>query len=76
MKKITVVVHDSTGCIFDIQIPLDITADELIAGLHSGLHHPGEFPCAIRSENPIAYLTGDRPLELYDLRNGTELFFY
>lgn len=76
MKGITVIVHDITGCDVDLKIPLNITGRELISALHNGLHHTGACPVAIRAENPFAYITGDRMLNLYDLRNGTELFFY
>lgn len=76
MESIAIIVHDITGCDVDLRIPLGITGQELINALHEGLHHPGTCPSAIRSENPFAYITGERMLALYELRNGTELFFY
>lgn len=76
MDKVTVVVHDITGQVYDMEIPLDITAADLIAGLHAGLKHPGPCPASMRSDNPIAFLTGDRLLSGYGLRDGSNLYFY
>ena len=76
MDRITVIVNDITGCVYDIEVPVDISAKELIAGLHKGLDHPGSCPKAMRSENPVAFLTGERLLHEYGLRDGSVLHFY
>ena len=76
MNRITVIVHDITGCVYDIETPIDISARELIQGLYVGLNHSGSCPNAIRSDNPIAFLTGDRLLSDYCLRDGSNLYFY
>lgn len=76
MNSVTLIVHDITGCVYDIETPLNITAKELIQGLHEGLKHTGKCPRAIRSDNPIAFLTGDRLLSSYRLRDGSNLYFY
>ena len=76
MERITIIVHDITGCDYDIETPLDITARELIRGLHDGLGHSGPCPKAMRCENPVAFLTGDRLLSSYALREGSRLYFY
>ena len=76
MQRITIVVNDITGCTYDIETPIDISAQELISGLHKGLNHAGSLPKAIRSENPLAFLYGDRLLSDYGLRDGTTIYFY
>lgn len=59
----------------DIDIPLDITANELITGLNSGFSldmDTGDLSlCFLRTENPVAFLRGNKTLAEYGLRNGT-----
>ncbi len=59
----------------DLEIPLDITANELVNGLNeafyldinvSDINH-----CYLKTENPIALLKGNRTLGEYGLRNGS-----
>ena len=76
MERITVIVHDGTDKVYDIEVPLDISARELIVALHSALHHAGACPAAIRCENPIAFLAGDRLLGQFNLRDGSNIYFY
>ena len=62
----------------DIEIPLNITANELIYGLNNAfklgidMHNPGE--CYLRLENPTALLRGDTLLEEFGIRNGATLY--
>jgi uncharacterized ubiquitin-like protein YukD len=57
----------------DLEIPLDITVNELIVALNSafnlGISNPSES--CLKIENPIALMKGDRVLRDYKLRNGT-----
>lgn len=76
MERITIIVHDITGCAYDVEVPLDITASELIFGLHTGLNHAGECPAALRCENPTAFLTGEKTLSLFGLRDGSNIYYY
>lgn len=61
----------------DVDIPLDITANDLIVGLNLGyelgMDTSDLSKCFLRSENPIALLKGNRTLREYGLRNGTTL---
>ena len=63
----------------DIEVPVNISASELIYALNQGFHlginmdDPAE--CYLRTENPIALIRGDEILENYGLRNGTILYF-
>lgn len=63
----------------DLEIPLDITANELLYGLNQGLHlgiHMEDLEqCYLSTENPIVLLQGDTLLSEYGLHNGTKIFF-
>ena len=60
---------------FDIEVPLDITAEELLNGLNSGLrlgldlNNPAQN--YLISENPIALIKGQTLLKDFHLHNGT-----
>lgn len=57
----------------DIDIPLDITANELIIGLDNafnlGMTNIEEY--CLKIENPIALVKGNRTLRDFGFRNGT-----
>lgn len=63
--------------VFDIEIPLNITANELIYGLKQAFNlainmdNPDE--CFLRMENPIGILHGDTLLSEYGIRNGSTI---
>ncbi|HPD01342.1 MAG: hypothetical protein GX383_05645 [Clostridium sp.] len=77
MDSVVIVVHiHRTGEKVDVQIPLDITANELAVALNQafdlGINTEGDMAdCYLKSENPIALLKGDKTLREYGLRNGT-----
>lgn len=64
---------------FDIEVPLDISADELIKALNSayslGIETTNPRNCYIQAENPIALLKGNRMLKEFGIRNGSILRF-
>jgi len=64
---------------FDLEVPLQITANELILGLIKGLDLPMNADdvsaCYLKTENPIALLRGNRLLSEFGLRNGTVVNF-
>ena len=64
---------------FDIEVPLDITANELIYGLKNSFKLPIDMDdpgqCYMRAENPIALIRGEATLESLGLRNGSVVFF-
>lgn len=71
--------NENTGFKEEIEIPLFITANDLIYALNSAYDlkisngESGEhYLC---SENPIAFLRGNKKLEEYGLRNGTIIVF-
>jgi uncharacterized ubiquitin-like protein YukD len=59
----------------DIEIPLDITATELVIGLNSaydlGIDTTDIKNCYMKAENPIALLRGNKTLAQYGIRNGS-----
>lgn len=63
----------------DLEIPLDITANELIVGLNTGLslglNTDNLFQCSLSAENPIVLLKGNRTLREFGLRDGTVIHF-
>jgi len=63
----------------DIDIPLNITANELIIGLNQGfvlgMDTRDLSQCYLKTENPIAFLKGNKTLAEYELRNGTVINF-
>ncbi len=60
---------------FDVDIPLDITASELIIALTKAFDLDIDIgdlsSCYLKTENPIAFLRGNKTLTEYGLRNGT-----
>lgn len=68
-----------TGEECDLEIPLTITANELIyalnTGMHLGIHLEEVSQCYLTSENPIALLKGNQLLKDYGLHDGTKIIF-
>lgn len=71
--------REKTGENFDIEIPLHITANELIhalnKGLNLGINLADVSQCYLKTENPIALLKGDITLEEFGLHDGTKICF-
>ena len=59
----------------DVDLPLNITANEAIIGLNQafglGMDTSDLSRCFLRTENPIALLKANRTLEEFGLRDGT-----
>lgn len=75
-NRIVVVLYlHKKGYKMDLDIPLDITVNELIIGLNEGLKLGMDTSdlskCHLKTENPIAFLKGNKTLDEYGLRNGT-----
>ncbi len=64
---------------FDLEIPLDISAYELVVALNSAfnlnINVSNNRECYLKSKNPIALLRGDKTLLQYGIRNGTQISF-
>lgn len=63
----------------DLEIPLFITANELVISLNSAYNLQIDVSdiknCYLKSENPIALLRGNKALGEYGLRNGSIINF-
>lgn len=63
----------------EIEIPLDITANDLALALNQtfflGMNTNDIFSCYLVSENPIAFLRGNKTLEEFGVRNGTQIIY-
>lgn len=64
---------------YDIEVPLQITVNELLHSLNQGLNLGIDLTdmsqCYLISENPIALLKGDTLLEEYGIHDGTKICF-
>lgn len=63
----------------DLEIPLDISANELVNGLNIayglGIDVSDMKNCYLKAENPIALLKGNRLLSELGVRNGTTIYY-
>lgn len=79
MSNTAIMIFENNNEAFDIEVPLDITANELLYGLNQGLHLGMNLEdakqCYLCSENPIALLKGNTPLSDYGLHDGTRICF-
>ena len=59
----------------DLEIPLNITANELVIALNTaydlGIDTANIKNCYLKAENPIALLRGNKTLSEYGIRNGS-----
>lgn len=63
----------------DLEIPLDISANELVSALNEAYELKIDISniknCYLKAENPIALLRGDKTLSEFGVRNGTAVYF-
>lgn len=63
----------------DLEVPLDISANELVIGLNTaydlGIDVSDVKNCYLKAENPIALLKGNKLLSEFGVRNGTVINF-
>ena len=59
----------------DLEVPLDISANELVIALNTayelGIDVSDVKNCFLKAENPIALLKGNKLLSDFGVRNGT-----
>lgn len=64
---------------FDIEIPLYISANELVVALDVafdlGIDVTDIKNCYLQAENPIALLKGEKTLADYGIRSGSVIYF-
>lgn len=63
----------------DLEIPLDITANDLVNGLNTafdlGIDTADVKNCYLKAENPIALLRGNKTLKEFGIRNGSVVYY-
>ena len=63
----------------DLDVPLNITANELVVALNSaydlGIDTSSIKNRYLKSENPIALLKGNKTLAEFGVRNGTIIYY-
>ncbi len=63
----------------DLEIPLDITANDLVNALNTaydlGIDTSNIKNCYLKAENPITLLKGNKTLSEFGVRNGTVINF-
>lgn len=63
----------------DLEVPLFITANELVMALNSAYDLQIDTSdiknCYLKAENPIALLRGNKTLEEFGVRNGTVIYY-
>ena len=78
-KVIIVFNNGKLNTTVDIEVPLDITATELVVGLNTaydlGIDTSNIKNCYLKAENPIALLRGNKTLAQYGIRNGSVIFY-
>lgn len=78
-EKIIVELHRKQhGYVCDLEIPLYITAIELLQALNKalnlGIRTEQIADCYLAAENPIALLRGDMELSEYGLHDGSRIY--
>jgi len=78
-KAVIVFVDHKRNCSVDLDVPLDITANDLVLALNTvyglGIDTGNILNCYLKAENPIALLKGNKTLAEFGLRNGTVIHF-
>ena len=79
-ENVTVVFKlDKRNLSMDVEIPLYISANELVIALNEAYNLEIDTTnikkCYLKAENPIALLRGDKLLADFGVRNGTLIHF-
>lgn len=76
---IVVFVMTKSNIVRDIEIPLYITANELVLALNEAydlkIDTSNAMNCYLKAERPIALLKGNKSLVEFGVRNGTVIYF-
>lgn len=75
-ENITIIINFiSINKRIDVQVPIWITANEFVVGLNEaynlGIDISNYSKCYLKSENPIAFIRGNKKLKEFGLRNGS-----
>lgn len=81
MEETAVVVfeNENTGLSVDIEVPLHISANDLIMALNDvytlDIEPDDIFNCYLVAENPIAFLRGNKTLQEFGVHNATRIIY-
>lgn len=78
-KVIVQFINCNTEKNVELEIPINITANDLIIALNDAFSLDMDidniFSCYLIAENPIAFLHGNKELSEYGIRTGTKIIF-
>lgn len=78
-KAIVRFINISMNQNIELEIPVNITANDLIVALNETFNLKMDvdniFNCFLVAENPIAFLHGNKLLFEYGVRNGTKIIY-
>ena len=78
-KVVVEFINDMKQTHVDLEIPLEITANDLVLALNEayGLRRDTDniFSCYLGAENPIAFLRGNKTLKEFGIRNGSYIIY-
>lgn len=67
------------GIIADLEVPLEITANDFIVAMdevyHLGINRDNLSECYVKTQFPIALIRGSKTLREFGVRNGTVFNF-
>lgn len=78
-KAVIVFINQESKKQVDLEIPLEITANDLVLALNEayglGIDTNDIFNCYLVAENPIAFLRGNKTLKEFGIRNGSYIIY-
>lgn len=78
-KAVVVFINQESKKQVDLEIPLEITANDLVLALNEayglGIDTNDIFNCYLVAEKPIAFLRGNKTLKEFGIRNGSYIIY-
>lgn len=79
-EKVTVVFENKeTGLAMELEIPTNISANDLVLALNNiyelDMDTENIFDCYLVSENPIAFLRGNKLIADFGIHNGSKIIY-
>ena len=78
-KAVVKFVNHTAGFEVDVEVPLDITAQDLFIALNRGLklgvNENDRYNYVLKADKPLACLSGTETLDKFGVRNGTVINF-
>lgn len=81
MKETTIIefVNKDRNETYELEVPKNITASELALALNEaydlGMDTKNIFNCYLVSENPIAFLRGNKEISSFGVHDGTKIIY-